>query len=279
MSNLTITEATLEDMDFFLSHAREEEWNPGIYDAIPFYETDPHGFFVGRLGEEKIGCISAVAYNNIFGFIGFYIVIHSYRNRGYGHQLWAHAMNYLGSRSIGLDGVLLQQKNYEQSDFKLYYNNRRFEHVSGSSHHSTELIELKDVPFDVLLQYDTPIFGMDRARFLKKWIKMPESYSLGKIKNGTLTGYGVLRPCYNGFKIGPLFADHVDIALEIFNSLCIRAGASSVFLDVPEVNLEASKMIQELNLKSSFETVRMYRKIPPNQILDKVFGITTFELG
>lgn len=88
-----------------------------------------------------------------------------------------------------------------------------------------------------------------------------------------------MRPCFTGYKIGPLFADNVDIAFEIFNSLCARAGNSPVFLDIPEINPEALKIAEEFKLKSNFQTVRMYNKTPPNQRVDKVFGVTSFELG
>lgn len=53
MTDLIITPAKFEDMDFFLAHAREEGWNPGLNDAIPFFQTDPKGFFLGSLGEER----------------------------------------------------------------------------------------------------------------------------------------------------------------------------------------------------------------------------------
>lgn len=278
-TDLIVKEATLEDMAFIISQAKEEGWNPGFYDALSFYDTDPHGFFVGLLGNEKIGCISAVAYDNTYGFIGLYIVLSNHRHKGFGRQLWAHGMNYLGTRAIGLDGVLKEQKNYEKSHFKFYYNNQRFERNDGGGHFSNNLIDLKKIPLDTLLLYDTSIFGLERARFLKSWIEMPNSCSLGKVENGTLTGYGVLRSCHNGFKIGPLFADDENIAFEIYDSLCAKAGNASIFLDIPKINPNAMKIIKKFNLKPGFETARMYKKTPPLQKLDKVFGVTSLELG
>jgi len=41
---------------------------------------------------EAIGCISTVAYNDAFGFLGFYIVRPEYRSRGYGIQIWNAGM-------------------------------------------------------------------------------------------------------------------------------------------------------------------------------------------
>ncbi len=63
-----------DDVDFALELAAREGWNPGIHDADCFYYTDPQGFFIGELDGEPIGCITAVSYEDSFGFIGLYIV-------------------------------------------------------------------------------------------------------------------------------------------------------------------------------------------------------------
>jgi ribosomal protein S18 acetylase RimI-like enzyme len=278
MSNFKIMHATLADMHFLLDLAEKEGWNPGLEDANPFYYTDPHGFFIGELDEEKIGCISAVAYNADVGFLGFYIVIPSYRGQGWGIQLWKHGMHYLGNRCIGLDGVIAQQENYKKSHFQLYYRNIRFE-GQGFAYLSNALINLKDISFDTLLKYDTSIFGLARPTFLKYWIEMPHAYSLGKIDHNRLTGYGVIRRCIKGYKIGPLFADHFEIAQEIYQALAAKAENQTVFLDIPEVNPCALKLAEEAKLQKVFETARMYNKTPPPQQLNKIFGVTSFELG
>jgi hypothetical protein len=52
-----------------------------------------------------------------------------------------------------------------------------------------------------------------------------------------------------------------------------------VFLDVPSINRDAIAMAEELGLAPTFETARMYTgAIPPLQ-LERVFGVTSFELG
>lgn len=106
-----------------LEWAAAEGWNPGVHDAKCFYSSDPNGFFIGRLNGEAIGCISAVAYDSRFGFIGLYIVRPEFRGQGLGAKLWHHAIGYLGDRNIGLDGVVAQQDNYRKSGFHLAHNN------------------------------------------------------------------------------------------------------------------------------------------------------------
>lgn len=279
LSSLVISKASLQEMDFFLSKAKEEGWNPGLCDALPFYSTDPNGFFIAKIDGEPVGCISTVAYNDSFGFLGFYIVIPKYRHQGIGIKLWNHGIAYLGSRTIGLDGVVAQQKNYEKSHFKLYYKNIRYEGNVDISITPVNLADLHSVPMETLLAYDTPIFGILRNRFIQKWIDMPNARGLAKLDNGTLLGYGVIRRCHKGYKIGPLFADNLEIADEIFRGLSDKANGDLIYLDVPEINPQALKLAKSYHLQQCFETARMYTQPPSAQRLDKIFGVTTFELG
>lgn len=92
--------------DFAIEWAAREGWNPGFHDADCFFATDPNSFFVGILDGEPIGCISTVAYDETFGFLGFYIVKPEYRGQGFGFQIWKKGMAYLGNRNVGLDGVV-----------------------------------------------------------------------------------------------------------------------------------------------------------------------------
>ena len=41
--------------------------------------------------------------------------MNSIQGKGYGLKLFKHAMQYLGHRRIGLDGLLVQVSNYEKS--------------------------------------------------------------------------------------------------------------------------------------------------------------------
>ena len=52
-----------------------------------------------------------------------------------------------------------------------------------------------------------------------------------------------------------------------------------VFLDPPEPNGPAVALAKRYGLEPVFETARMYRGAVPELPLEKIFGITTFELG
>jgi len=104
--NYKIRTATKNEVRLMVEWARKEGWNPGIYDAGCFYTQDPNSFFVGLLNNEIVATVSAVRYDNTYGFMGFYIVKPEYRGKGYGMEIFQKAWNYLGKRNIGGDGVL-----------------------------------------------------------------------------------------------------------------------------------------------------------------------------
>ena len=51
-----------------------------------------------------------------------------------------------------------------------------------------------------------------RESFLRAWLANPDAVSLAAVVGGRLTGYGVVRKCVTGYKIGPLFADDPAVA-------------------------------------------------------------------
>ncbi|QLC72295.1 GNAT family N-acetyltransferase [Pseudomonas sp. LPB0260] len=269
------------ELDIAVAWAAAEGWNPGRHDADCFHAADPGGFLIGLLDDQPISVLSVVKYGERFGFLGFYIVKPEYRGRGYGMQIWNAGLAYLAGRTIGLDGVVAQQGNYAKSGFTLAHRNIRFRgHAAGDRQPAAPTVLLAALPFDELLAYDQPYFPEGRAAFLRCWISQPEHQALAIRQDDRLAGYGVLRPCREGYKVGPLFADSPALAECLFVALKGAAPAGEpIFLDVPAVNRPALDMAQRHAMSVVFETARMYRGQAPALPLERLFGVTTFELG
>lgn len=261
--------------------AAKEGWNPGLYDADAFYATDPKGFLIGFLDNQPIACISAVSYGPSFGFLGFYITKKEFRGQGYGIQVWNKAMSYLKTQNIGLDGVVEQQANYKKSGFELAYNNARYQFNSLKfNQDDLNIVPVNKISFDDLNQYDNQFFPVDRKTFLSHWIKQPESTAFVYTVNDQICGYGMVRKCRVGHKIGPLFADNFGIADKLFKALASSIEENSpVFLDIPEINQNAVTLVDLHKMEKVFATARMYTKKFPTLPIDKIYGVTTFELG
>ncbi len=267
-----------DDVALSVEWAAAEGWNPGLHDPPCFREADPAGFFVGVLRGEPVACIATVAYDAHFGFLGLYIVKPGYRGQGLGMRIWQHGMHYLGDRNVGLDGVVAQQANYRKSGFRLAYRNIRYQgHVSGIG--CAQVTAAADVPFEQLLAYDRQCFPAARERFVSTWIAQPDAVALATVDAGRVAGYGVVRRCQTGCKIGPLFADDADVAIGLFRALAARVPGEVIVLDVPETNPAAIALAERHGMTSVFETARMYTQHAPAIAIERVFGVTSFELG
>jgi hypothetical protein len=127
--------------------------------------------------------------------------------------------------------------------------------------------------------YDATVFPAPRSAFLHAWIDSPGHVGRAIVRDGRLAGWGVIRPCRKGRKIGPLVADDRATAELVLSALLASVGGGEIFLDVPGINRDAVSLAQSLGLAPVFETARMYRGAIPPLRLDRVFGVTTFELG
>ncbi|MCX5682040.1 MAG: GNAT family N-acetyltransferase [Candidatus Omnitrophica bacterium] len=275
----------VEVADIAVKWAEKEGWNPGLYDAECFYATDPNGFFVGELDGKIVSCISAVRYDEKFGFLGcflgFYIVAPEYRGKGLGVEIFAKGLQYLGKRNVGADGVLARVEDYKKFGFQPAYKNRRYQGFGAKRQNDLkELIDIKEVDFNALAAYDDSIFPAKRHTFLKCWIAQPGTQGYAYIAENKILGYGVIRKCFKGHKIGPLFSDNSEIAETIFNALIGSVGAGEeVFFDTPETNPQAVALAEKNAMRIVFETARIYLLEKPCVPLEKVFGVTSFELG
>ncbi len=279
MGNYVIRQAEKKDMDFFIAQAKKEGWNPGLKDGEVFYETDPKGFFIGQLDGRPIATISAVRYNH-FGFLGFYIVAKAHRGKGYGLQLWHHAMDYLSGCHIGLDGLVLQQSDYKKSGFVFHYPHLRFEGSRFPKPRPNDAIKSAgQVDFEALLAYDSHHFPSQRQVFLKAWLAMDNAESLVYQDQGGIRGMATIRKCFSGYKIGPLFAETPKIAEELFLNLASLAQSMPVYLDISQENNEALELVLRYKMNFVFEAARMYNKSIAQLPRDEIYGNTTFELG
>jgi hypothetical protein len=280
MDEVTVRNMSAEELGVAVEWAAREGWNPGLDDAAAFFAADPNGFFQAEAGGETVGTISAVAYGEDFGFVGFYIVKPERRGHRDGLVLAERALARLAGRNIGIDGVLAKQRQYAKFfGFQFAYRNLRYGGVVAAGPAPASVRPLNEVPFDAVAAYDRRHFPAKRNAFLRAWLAMPHATGFAVERDGALVGYGVIRQCREGFKIGPLFADDAGIAGDLFAALTAQTAGQPVFLDVPEVNAAAVQLAASHGMKEVFATARMYNRAIPDLPLDAIYGVTTFELG
>ncbi len=277
MSFITRT-MSRQEVELALGWAAAEGWNPGLGDATPFQVADPAGFLVGLVDDEPVATLSVVRYSAEFGFLGLYIVAPDRRSRGYGRRLWDAGLAYLRGCTVGLDGVVAQQENYRRSGFTYAWPNFRFGgRVEGRT--DAALVDARSLPFAAVEALDRRLFPAPRPAFLAAWVAMPESVSLALRDDGTVVGLGTIRRCRQGCKVGPLYAPDRAAAERLLRGLAAAMPGHELFLDLPGPNEAAMAMAHDLGLTQRFETARMYQGPAPAVPLERLFGITSFELG
>jgi hypothetical protein len=278
---LDIRPMSRADLDVALRWARDEGWNPGLDDAGPFFAQDPAGFLMGWLGTVRVGCISVVKYGADFAFLGLYIVHPAHRGKGFGKAIWDAGIASAAGRTIGLDGVPAQQDNYRKSGFAFAYRSARWGgSLRGLVAARSYVRPVTPDDFYAIAEFDRRHTPGPRDRFLKAWLApSPTRQTEAYFEDGRLRGYGTIRRCVSGWKIGPLFAETPAIAETLLSTLVTPAGTDPLFIDVPGPNLAAVEMVKRLGFTPAFETARMYLGPAPTLPLPQIFGISTLELG
>lgn len=286
---LKMRKMTRFEVDELVGWAAREGWNPGLHDAELFWATDPDAFLAAVLDGEVIGGGAITSYNGEFGFMGLFIVRPEFRNQGFGNVLWHARRQRLLDRlqpgaSIGMDGVFDMQSYYAKGGFVFSHRTIRFRaeipsRPEVSPDEEKHIVALADLPVEQVLTYDRSCFPAMRPSFLKGWIAQPDAVALGYRREGKLVGYGVVRRCVEGCKVGPLFADDVQAAEALYARLAGFAAGGPLFLDAPENNPAAMAFVRRHPMVEVFGCARMYLGHPPSVAHERIFGVTTFELG
>lgn len=285
MPQLEIRAASASEFETAINWASQQGWNPGLDDLPAFHAADPNGFLMGFMDGQPVSSISVVKYGASFGFLGFYIVHPDFRGAGHGIATWNAGISCLGDRVIGLDGVVDQQDNYRKSGF--VYAGRNIRHTGAPqleslAYSDVEIALVRESDLDALLEFDAAHFPANRAAFTKSWASPSPVRRTSRIAwdGPHICGYGTVRACEQGHKIGPLFATHTEVAEALIKDLIVsQPKLSEVSLDTPEDNPQAVDIALRMGLDPVFETARMYKGEAPDLPLDQIYGITTFELG
>ncbi|MDG3006813.1 GNAT family N-acetyltransferase [Paludisphaera mucosa] len=268
------------ELDLAIEAAAREGWNPGLHDAECFWAIDPTGFFMGVMDGRVVGRASAVAYDDRFAFVGLYIVAPEFRGLGYGMAITQALMRHVGDRNAGLDGVTSMVEKYGRLGYRPAHRSIRHVYTPRQAlDPDGRIVDAESVDFERLADYDARHFSAPRPTFLARWIAQPGATALAFVEDGEIGGYGVIRPCRTGFKIGPLFAEDERAADALFAALGNHGLGGPVYLDVPEPNRDGMALAGRYGMTPEFECVRMYLRGDPGLPLDRIYGITAFEIG
>jgi hypothetical protein len=270
------------DLELALDWAADEGWNPGLHDDVAFGAADPAGMLVGVVDDEPVATIACVRYGEAYGFVGLYIVRPDARGEGFGLELWRAGHAHLGDRVTGLDAVGTQVGNYMRSGYRTAWFTTRYEGrgsaAGARAPASDDAAGIAPIGYAEAAAVDARGFPGPRQHFLQVWLVIPDSRVLGLRRDGVVVGYGVLRRCRVGWKIGPLFAPDAAGADALLDALVTGIDAP-FWIDVPHANEAGIDLARRRGLAPGFRTARMYRGPAPAYETATVFGGTSLELG
>jgi GNAT superfamily N-acetyltransferase len=289
MPDLSFRALERPELDLALDWAAKEGWNPGRADAESFWAADPDGFLAVERNGQLVGVSAIVSYDARFGFIGMLIVRPDVRRQGIGTALWAESLQTLrsrllpGSTNLGLEAPVARRAFLEKQGFQFHTRHVRFEGRGvKAAAPASGIAPAARVPFANILALDSECFPAPRPRFLNPWLRLPGSAAFAATPRGTMgkpSGYAVVRPARNGFRIGPLFAKDDASADALFTACSAHAAGQPLFIDVPEINAPAMALAAKHGMKEIFSMARMYLGAPPASNPAAVYGVTTSELG
>ncbi|MGD8778382.1 MAG: GNAT family N-acetyltransferase [Ignavibacteria bacterium] len=284
LESLQFQKLDLEGVCTLVKWAEEEGWNPGQHDADVYYATDPDGFYGYFVEDTLIAGGAIVSYNNEFGSMGLFIVKPEFRDKGIGRRIWYQRRNTLLERlnegaSIGMDGVVAMQPFYNKGGFEIAFRDERYEKIGTEFNIDKNISPINDDDFKSIIEYDKQCFGFARPQFMKPWLNLPGNKTFKYVEDGQLKGFAIVRKANKGYKVCPLFADNEIVAEELYKACLTSVAGEPLYLDIPVTNQKAVDLIKKYNAAYVFECARMYYGKPPDVDINKIFGITTFEMG
>ena len=277
---------TFPELQTLVGWAEAEGWEPGQNDPEMFWRCDADGFMAVESDGVFAGGGAVIKHSERFGFMGLFIIDEALRGHGIGRELWYARRDALLHRlgdqaTIGLDGVDAMVPFYAKGGFVTATRHRRFSSMltSTTGARDSNVVELSSVDDRELSAYDQQCFPAERIEFLRYWSQQSSAVALAFREGDVLRGFGVIRRCVSGYRIGPLFADNVEVADCLFLSLTKKADAFPVFIDIPDANSIGIQWAIGKGMEEVFGCERMYFGPPPDIRQDKIFGVTTLEIG
>jgi GNAT superfamily N-acetyltransferase len=260
---------TMEDLAFADSLRAAAGWNQTPQDWQRFLQCAPDGCFIAERDAAPAGTATTTCYGQKLGWIGMLLVDPRRRGSGIGSALLHQCLTHLDSRRarcVKLDATPLGQKLYERFGFKAERSLTRWENPTPETRpfKSSKLPpSLAAIDLEAVVALDRKAFGVDRAQVLMAVVQRAVHGILHLAAPGKADGYGLLREGSRAWYLGPVTAEHPDVAEEIIRHLLAQAGNRAVFWDALDANTPATSLARSLGFKPQRPLLRMFRGDDP----------------
>ncbi|WP_156840642.1 GNAT family N-acetyltransferase [Novosphingobium aquimarinum] len=236
--------------------------------------------FAVELDGELVGTAIWWPYGSTHGSTGMIIVADSAQRRGIGARLMERLLTDAAGRTIILNSTVAGKKLYERLGFKPYDQVRQHQAVLEAAPEADASVPLRDVTTrdtPAIIALDEAAAGMPRPEMLAKVFSQSESLVVER--DGSIAGYGCVRPWGRGVVIGPVIAQDVSDAKALIAALASRHEGEFVRIDVPKSS-GLSDWLVEIGLPQTDEVVTMSLGPPPRTSNDAtLFALANQSFG
>jgi hypothetical protein len=124
---------------------------------------------------------------------------------------------------------------------------------------------------------------LEREQFMEKFLVLAKkSVTFACLdQDGNLVGYGHMRPATDGYRLGPIGANSVDIAEFIYRNLAVYVpdNDANLYTDVIGANTWIMEMLAKLDMKMVFPCARMCTGPHPETYTMKNVAVASWELS
>lgn len=281
-------------------------WNQTPADWYRLLALQPKGCFVANWEGRMAGTACVTNFGPV-AWISMLLVDTSYRGRGIGTRLMEHALAWLDRekiRTVRLDATPLGRPVYARLGFAAEYEVARWESTAepkrldagsreeggvsvsrslgpaenGSSGRGPisilaqppRILPVAREQLDEIAALDRQATGTSRLRLLDRLhCERPDAMRIA-MADGRIAGYSHFRLGSRARQIGPVIALDASSGEALLDAALHDAAGQPIYLDIPLVNLPATRWAESLGLGIQRQFIRMFRGEPvldrPNRI-------------
>jgi ribosomal protein S18 acetylase RimI-like enzyme len=271
-----------DDLPLGLHLSRQAGWNQLEADWRRALELQPEGCFVAEWNGKAAGTTTTCIFGSV-AWIAMVLVEESLRGRGIGAALMVHALAYLdhsGVATVRLDATPLGKPLYEGLGFAEQFRLARYEGnlpplpLSPSAQVETAVSS----DWEALTALDETATRTNRRKLLKR-LCGEEMHSVRCVRHsGCVTGFLTSRPGAKATYLGSCIASTEAGPLLLADALDRYAG-QRVFIDMPETNEAAIRLVETRGLSIQRYLTRMCRGVTVCEQIPLLWGSSGPEKG
>lgn len=250
------------DIDAGLRLCRAARWNQLQRDWELFLKLSPTGCRVAVKGEQVVGTVTTISYQNRISWIGMVLVDLAERRQGIGTRLLNEALNVLKDQPlVGLDATPAGREVYLKLGFVDECGLSRMETVVAgfAPDENNPARRMTEADWPEVFEMDKKVFGADRQLMLEWMFANAPKFAWVLPSNGKVAGYAFGRRGFNFGQIGPVVAEDIQAARQLVSASLAEQNGKPFIIDAAHHDAQWLDWLTSAGFKEQRPFIRMFR--------------------